>query len=120
MRWTIIAMILLLVLLVACNKEVSEEITTTSLMMTDEGQNMKLVELRLDGTFHPSVITVNEGDLVKIQFMDDEVYTFSLPEYGIMEPAKNNYVQFTANKKGTFSYACLDCDEKATGILKVI
>lgn len=60
--------------------------------------------------FDPSVINVKPGDKVKITIKSlDVTHGFSLPEFGINEnlvPGKEVVVEFTADKKGEFTFFC--------------
>ncbi len=60
--------------------------------------------------FTPSTITVKKGDKVKITLTSKDVtHGFNLPAYGINEQIqkdKNTVVEFTADKAGTFPFAC--------------
>lgn len=61
-------------------------------------------------SFEPSVITVNEGDKVKLSVSSiDITHGLRLAEFGISEilkPGKTINLEFIANKKGTFSFFC--------------
>lgn len=114
--------------LASCTQITEETIQETEMSFEEEIvikeslQETKLVELRIiDGSFEPETITVNMGDKVHIQFMDAETYVFSLSSYNIAETVNGNtFVEFTADKKGTFSFECLNCKSKATGTLRVV
>lgn len=60
--------------------------------------------------FTPSTIRVNEGDNVKLTINSiDVAHGFGLPDFGVnerLEPGKTVTVEFTADKKGTFAFAC--------------
>lgn len=61
-------------------------------------------------TFNPSTIEVNEGDTVKLSITSvDVVHGFSIPEFDVnttLRPNQTSTVEFVANKKGTFTFAC--------------
>ncbi len=61
-------------------------------------------------TFDPPVITVRQGDNVKIKVKSvDVAHGFALPEYGLdqeLEPGKEVTVEFIASKKGEFTFFC--------------
>lgn len=61
-------------------------------------------------SFEPSVITVSEGDAVKLSVSSvDVTHGLRLAEFGISEilkPGKTVDIEFIANKKGTFSFFC--------------
>ena len=64
--------------------------------------------------FTPSTITVKEGDEVRfvITTLDSGIgsgHGFSLAAFGVnerLQPGKTTTVEFTADKKGTFSFFC--------------
>ncbi|MDI6721517.1 MAG: cupredoxin domain-containing protein [Candidatus Aenigmarchaeota archaeon] len=61
-------------------------------------------------SFEPGTIEVSQGDVVilKIKSVDVE-HGFALPDFGVsqkLEPGKETVVQFTADKKGTFTFFC--------------
>lgn len=61
-------------------------------------------------SWEPSTITVKKGDTVKLTITSIDVpHGFSLPDYGInqtVEAGQTTTVQFTADKTGTFTFAC--------------
>ena len=124
-----LAILIFMMLVVVSCTQVSEETTQEMEMVFGEEivikermQEIKLIELRIiDGSFYPETINVDMGDKVRIQFMDTDTYVFSIYSYNIAETVNGNtFVEFTADKKGTFSFECLDCKSKATGTLRVI
>ena len=60
--------------------------------------------------FSPATITVNEGDKVKLNIKSvDVTHGFSLSEFGVSErltPGKTTTVEFTADKKGEYTFFC--------------
>ncbi|MDO8626605.1 MAG: cupredoxin domain-containing protein [Candidatus Magasanikbacteria bacterium] len=60
--------------------------------------------------FTPSVITVNQGDQVRLEIKSlDVTHSFSLPDFNIkitLEPGVPQTVEFTADKTGEFVFAC--------------
>ncbi len=60
--------------------------------------------------FIPSTLTVKQGDLVRLKITSTDVtHGFSLPEFNVnenLEPGRTVTVEFVADKKGTFSFAC--------------
>ncbi len=60
--------------------------------------------------FVPNIIRVNLGDTVKLTITSADVtHGFNLPDFGIREaldPGKTVIVEFDADKKGTFTFAC--------------
>lgn len=60
--------------------------------------------------FDPAIITVKQGDKVRLKIKSiDVAHGFALPEFGVdqkLEPGKEAMVEFTADKKGEFSFHC--------------
>ena len=60
--------------------------------------------------FVPSTITVKQGQKVKLSIKSiDVAHGFGLPDYKIIErldPGQTVTVEFTADKKGTFTFFC--------------
>jgi cytochrome c oxidase subunit 2 len=60
--------------------------------------------------FDPAIITVKQGDKVRIKIKSiDVTHGFALPEFGVnqnLKPGKEVVVEFTADKKGEFSFHC--------------
>jgi|TARA_B100002003_G_C14092751_1_gene525583 cytochrome c oxidase subunit 2 len=60
--------------------------------------------------FDPNTIIVNQGDTVKLTITSADVtHGFNLPDFGIRErldPGKTVEIEFVADKKGTFTFAC--------------
>ncbi|MFH1770280.1 MAG: hypothetical protein ABH828_01865 [archaeon] len=121
MKWIIIALILAIGLMTACTEETTTADKTVIVDQGGEAAGTELVEIMMDGSnFNPDTIVVNFGDTLRLQFMNSEAFTFSLPEYGIAERVSSSQLEFVADQKGVFEYACLDCDNSVVGVLKVI
>jgi cytochrome c oxidase subunit 2 len=60
--------------------------------------------------FEPSVITVNQGDKVKLSITSIDVsHGISLPEFGVNEilsPGQTVVIEFVADRKGSFDFFC--------------
>ncbi len=60
--------------------------------------------------FTPPAITVKQGEHVRLKITSqDTTHGFMLPDYNInmqLEPQKETAIEFTADKKGTFTFAC--------------
>lgn len=60
--------------------------------------------------FEPGTITVKKGQKVKLNIKSvDVTHGFALPDFGVsqrLEPGKEVTVEFTADKKGTFTFFC--------------
>lgn len=61
-------------------------------------------------TFDPAVITVKQGDIVKLKIKSiDVVHGFALVDFDVkvnLTPNKEEIVEFVADKKGEFTYFC--------------
>ena len=60
--------------------------------------------------FNPNEITVNNGDRVRLKITSmDVTHGFSLPSFNInkdLNPGEEVIIEFTADKTGTFTFAC--------------
>ena len=60
--------------------------------------------------FEPGTVTVKEGQKVKLNIKSvDVTHGFALPDFGVsqrLEPGKTEIVEFTADKKGTYTFFC--------------
>ncbi|HEY3365073.1 MAG TPA: hypothetical protein VGK74_08480 [Symbiobacteriaceae bacterium] len=77
------------------------------------GGSPKIVEIDMEARqweYGPGIVTVNQGDLVKIHIMAmDASHGFYLDGYGInehLEPGKPDTIQFVADKAGRWMYRC--------------
>lgn len=73
----------------------------------------QVMELKMTAkrfAFDPPVINVKLGDKVRLTIKSlDVTHGFSLPEFGVnknLEPGKEVIVEFTADKKGEFTFFC--------------
>lgn len=60
--------------------------------------------------FIPEVVTVNEGDTVRLNIESIDVdHGISIPDFGVnvqLDAGKTTTVEFIANKKGEFTFVC--------------
>lgn len=60
--------------------------------------------------FQPSTIEVNQGDVVILKIKSIDVdHGIAIPDFGVsrtLQPGKEETIQFTADKKGTFTFFC--------------
>lgn len=80
-------------------------------VVQDKSSSVKTIEMTAEQwKWTPNTITVNEGDTVVIHITSKDVtHGFHLPAFNIDEqivPGKTITVQFVADKKGTFPWAC--------------
>lgn len=81
--------------------------------VSEEEIYAKVVEIDMiakQWEFIPETVTVNLGDKLDIHVKSIDVsHGFMLPEFGInerLDPGKEVHIEFVADKKGTFTYAC--------------
>ncbi len=88
----------------------SEMTSTSALQNSTTGQVVEIDMTAKQWEFIPSVITVNQGDLVRIKATSVDVpHGFALPEFGVSEyldPGQEVTIEFVADKKGTFTFFC--------------
>ena len=86
-------------------EEVSKQAAATSLSPVKE-----FTITAKNWSFDPPVITVKQGDKVKLTIKSVDVsHGFALPDYGFdqkLEPGKEIVIEFTASKKGEFTFFC--------------
>ena len=77
-------------------------------MVVAESEVVKIDMTAKKWEFEPGIVTVKEGDRVKLNIKSvDVTHGFSLPDFGVSEnlaPGKTVAVEFTADKKGTFTF----------------
>lgn len=85
------------------NEDVEEMVVTDS----------EVVEIDMTAKqweFDPGTITVKQGQKVKLNIKSiDVAHGFALPDFGVsqrLDPGKEVTVEFTADKKGTFTFFC--------------
>lgn len=92
----------------AMKQESTTTVTTTTTKTTSPVKEFSMTARKW--TFDPTVITVKQGDSVRINMKSiDVAHGFALPEFGVnqnLEPGKEVVVEFTANKKGEFPFHC--------------
>lgn len=123
----ILLSIFILLILTACvsqqNKITGKSVSVTGVSVevtTSPEHPVKEVEIRIDNDeFEPLTIEVNQNDEVKLVFLNKEPIFFSMDGYGINEKITTGVINFIADKKGEFSYYCLDCDGKPSGLMRV-
>lgn len=76
-------------------------------------------EIRYDDPyFAPSVMVVDQGDVVDLTLMLRDVTFVSIGDY-VNDYFTAGHVRFVADTKGAFLVECQDCDVKAAGYLLV-
>jgi plastocyanin domain-containing protein len=78
---------------------------------SENGQVQKVVLSMKNYNYYPNTIKVKEGQTVRI-FLDKSVQgcyrSFTIRSFGIAKylSTPNDYIEFTPNKKGTYTFAC--------------
>lgn len=89
----------------AMKQELTTETTTTAMNPTKE-----FTITAKSWAFDPAVITVKQGDKVKLKIKSiDVTHGFALPDFNVkidLVPNKEETVEFTADKKGEFTFFC--------------
>ncbi|MBC8500954.1 MAG: cupredoxin domain-containing protein [DPANN group archaeon] len=120
MKW-IITILTIMLLVTACTTETATEPEIIE-EEVEVSEGYELIEMRfVDEIFDPNTIEVSKGTSVRLQFMNGNTFTFSLPDYGIAERVNgNHFIEFVADKEGVFDFECIDCNKATTGVLRVI
>ncbi|MCR4277181.1 MAG: cupredoxin domain-containing protein [Candidatus Roizmanbacteria bacterium] len=97
-------------------QELTTETTTTAMNSVKE-----FTVTAKSWAFNPEVITVKQGDKVKLKIKSiDVTHGFALPDFDVkidLVPNKEETVEFTADKKGEFTFFCsVMCGEGHTGM----
>lgn len=90
------------------NQQSSQDNSTTSVQPIGEVKEFNMIAKQWE--FQPSIITVNKGDLVKLNIKSiDVAHGFGLREFNVstfLQPGQTTDVEFLANKSGTYSFFC--------------
>ena len=86
-------------------QEIDKEIITT------KSSSVKEIEMTArQWEFEPSVITVKEGERLRLRIKSLDVsHGFQISEFNVrrnLEPGKEEIIEFVADKKGSFTFAC--------------
>lgn len=91
----------------AMKQEITTEATATS---TNESSTKEFTVIAKSWAFDPAIITVKQGDKVKLKIKSiDVTHGFALPDFDVkinLVPNKEETVEFTADKKGEFTFFC--------------
>lgn len=98
------------VLLFNQNKPIKKEEVSKQAATTSSNPVKEFTITAKNWVFDPPVITVKQGDKVKLSIKSIDVsHGFALPDYGFdqkLEPGKEIVIEFTASKKGEFTFFC--------------
>ncbi|MFH1506546.1 MAG: hypothetical protein ABIE94_06190 [archaeon] len=72
-----------------------------------------------DEQFFPETFFVNKGDHVRLFVRSTDNIFFSMPDYRINEWIHQGYLDFKADKTGSFEFYCQNCEEPAKGMIHV-
>jgi len=108
--------LLLLAIIVAggylmLNPSSSTQGTVTGNVVAAGGQVQEVVLGMKDYNYYPNTITVDSGNTVRLS-MDDSAYgcfrDFTLRDFGVRKhlATPSDYVEFVADKKGTYTFSC--------------
>jgi|SRR3989344_4158435 len=102
--------IIVIAMAVNSNSNITENVVSENDVKTFvlTGENFKFV---MDGKGNPDIV-VNEGDKVRIEFSSTKgLHDFVIDELDVATPQlrdteEETFVEFVADKKGTFEYYC--------------
>ncbi|MFB6182215.1 MAG: cupredoxin domain-containing protein [Candidatus Magasanikbacteria bacterium] len=84
--------------------------TQTNVNPSKAGKVREINMIAKKWQFKPSTITVEKGKTVRLKITSQDVmHGLAIPELGInqqLPPGETKTVEFTANKKGKFNFAC--------------
>jgi hypothetical protein len=120
----IIALLAGVLFLTACTEQAApKEQTTNPNSVGFQESKLEVKDLEVwyvNEQFFPETISVKEGDHVRIFLMNTENMFFSIPDFGVNENINHGYIEFVADKKGSFEFYCQDCDEPTIGFINVV
>jgi cytochrome c oxidase subunit 2 len=92
----------------AIKQESTTTVTTTTTTSTNPVKEFSMTAKQW--SFDPEVITVKQGDKVKLKINSvDVTHGFALPDFNVkvdLVPNKEEMVEFVADKKGEFTFFC--------------
>jgi len=124
MKYLIIFGLMFLLIVAACTQQAQTdaqqktqaeaqpaEKTADSGIGTEDASNIvKISMVAKQWEFDPATVTVKEGDKVRLTIKSiDVAHGFTIPDFDVsqrLEPGKTEIVEFTADKKGTYTFFC--------------
>ena len=111
MKYFIILPMFLLILAGCSHKTENGTPQPTTIDISDENQNIVEIDMiAKQWLFEPDVITVNQGDTVKLHIQSIDVdHGIALLDFGVNEKLASGEavdIEFVADKTGTFSFFC--------------
>lgn len=104
----VVIVVALVVFGYALLKEPSTRFDNDDVELTGETKEFSVEAFQFG--YEPSVIEVNQGDIVKITATSRDVsHGFAISEFGVSEtltPGQNVDIEFIASEKGIFSFYC--------------
>ena len=114
----IFSIVVVVLILVGCSRDSGDNLLESG----NRGRNSNLAAFASENSakeftvfarrfeFEPSVITVEQGDLVKITLINEDApHGISIPEFGVdikADAGEMTMVKFTADKVGAFKFHC--------------
>jgi plastocyanin len=127
----IIATLLVAVLIMGCQTEEQQDLSTGNVVMSGERAittveqetvepTVKDYDMRLteDG-FFPSTLTANKGDTVQLHFLLQEPQFVSIEELGIAEEVEKSTLEFVVPQAGEYDLICMTCEDNHAALLIV-
>ena len=128
-----IALILILTLLVfGCSKQttLTDDTQETEIEDVNTGANEVITpgdvkEFTVDGSsyrFSPNILSVNKGDIVRINFVNSEgKHDLEIDGYNmgtkVIDGGQSDVLEFTADKTGEFEYYCSIGEHRQMGMV---
>ena len=113
--WLVLIIVLAVGGIIILNQKkpaIKQELTTTTTTTTST-TTIPVKEFTMTAkkwAFDPSVITVKQGDKVRLKIVSSDVtHGFALTEFNVkvdLVPGKEETVEFIADKKGEFTFFC--------------
>lgn len=105
------------------NEEVAVPVTTYKASEKAEASK-RIFDIRAEGDrFSPSVVVVNEGDVVNINIeARDKSYNVFFPEFGVykeLPKGKRVELEFQTSDYGEYEFFCHECENEMKGKLIV-
>lgn len=105
-----LATVFLIVFVSGCASQPVSETTTTTIATSSEGETKEFSMIARQWEFDPPVITVNEGDTVRLIIRSvDVTHGIAIPQFGInrqLMAGQTTTIQFVADKAGTYTFFC--------------
>ena len=105
-KFIMFGLIILVLFMVRCSNNAGE--TTGAVIANGEVKEFEVIAKNWE--FQPSIITINEGDIVILRVKSIDVdHSLTISEFGVNQvliPGKTVEVKFVADQKGNFEMFC--------------